>query len=157
MPFDAAFLDARAAARAVDLVMPMMTASLDDPRVGQSGFLHVVIMHPLADPQRHALEASILYEASVGDRAKWDADYAAYARGKAEMAWRTRMDGHAACALYPHLLRQGMQPLWGSVYAHGIAVGVSGANPWFDEAFAGAVAYALRAVAKEGVQSIVQP
>lgn len=152
-----AFVDKYTAARAVDLVMPMLTAAMRDTRVGESGFLHVVILHPLADPARHTFEQAILYEASVGDRSAWDADYAAYAQGKARMAWLTRMDGHKACAISPHLLETGAQPLWGSVFLDGIVVGVSGANPWYDEAFAGAIAYALRAVAKEGVQARAEP
>ena len=32
----------------------------------------------------------------------------------------------------------------------GIVVGVSGANPWYDEAFAGTVALCLKAIAKAG-------
>jgi hypothetical protein len=38
--------------------------------------------------------------------------------------------------------------LWGSAVVDGIVVGVSGANPWYDEAFAGTVAMCLRAIAK---------
>lgn len=150
-----AFVDQYTAARAVDLVMPMLTAAMRDRRVGEGVFLHVVILHPLADPGRHTFEQAILYEASVGDRTAWDADYAAYAQGKARMAWQARMDGHKVCAIAPHLLETGAQPLWGSIYLDGIVVGVSGANPWYDEAFAGAIAYALRAVAKEGAQARV--
>lgn len=36
----------------------------------------------------------------------------------------------------------------GAVAIDGIVVGVSGAQPWFDEAFAGSVALFLRAMAK---------
>jgi len=84
----------------------------------------------------------------VGERERWDADYAAFARGKAEVSWRTGLDGHAVRQLRPHLLRGGDSGLWGSVCIEGIVVGVSGAHPWYDEAFAAAVAHCLKAVAK---------
>jgi hypothetical protein len=58
------------------------------------------------------------------------------------------MDGHAVQELHPHLLSAGDTVLWGSVAVDGIVVGASGANPWYDEAFAGTVAMCLRAIAK---------
>ena len=90
----------------------------------------------------------ILYEQSVGDRSAWDADYAAYARGKAAISWRTGLDSHVVCETRPHLLRPADGTVWGSVCVEGIVVGVSGANPWYDEAFAGAIAHAFKAIAK---------
>jgi len=39
--------------------------------------------------------------------------------------------------------------LWGSVCLDGIVVGVSGAHPWWDEAFATAIAANLRAISKK--------
>jgi uncharacterized iron-regulated membrane protein len=47
-----------------------------------------------------------------------------------------------------HALREGDSLLWGSVCLDGIVVGVSGAEAWWDEAFATAVAANLRAIAK---------
>jgi len=136
------------AARAVALVMPMIRAAMRDPRVGESGFLHIVVMDPGARPGTDAPEDAILYEESVGDREAWDADYAAYARAKAAISWRTGLDSHTVCEARPHLLRPGDGTVWGSVVLEGIVVGVSGANPWFDEAFAGAIAHAFKAEAK---------
>jgi hypothetical protein len=106
-------------------------------------------MDPASPPhvQRNFDEA-ILYEHAVGDREKWDADYAAFARAKARVAWQNGMDSHAVQELQPHLLRAGDTVLWGSIVLDGIVVGVSGAHPWFDEAFAGTVAMWLRALGK---------
>ena len=42
---------------------------------------------------------------------------------------------------------------WGGVALGGIVVGVSGAQPWFDEAFAGCIAHCLRALAKRRAQA----
>lgn len=39
--------------------------------------------------------------------------------------------------------------VWGGVWHDGIAVGVSGADPWFDEAIGTSIAATLRAVAKQ--------
>jgi len=144
----AAYADREAAAEAVRLVMPMIERAMTDPRVGESGFLHIVIMDPAARPGVDAPEQAILYEESVGDRAAWDADYGAYARAKAAISWRTGLDSHIVCETRPHLLRPADGTVWGSVCVEGIVVGVSGANPWYDEAFAGAIAHAFKALAK---------
>jgi hypothetical protein len=144
----AAFAGRDAAARAVAMVMPMIAAAMADRRVGESGFLHIVVMDPAASPATHDFEEAILYEQSVGDRSAWDADYAAYARGKAAISWRTGLDSHVVCETRPHLLRPADGTVWGSVCVEGIVVGVSGANPWYDEAFAGAIAHAFKAIAK---------
>jgi hypothetical protein len=94
---------------------------------------------------------AILYEHAVGDRAKWDADYGAFARAKAKLAWRTGMDADIVQQRNPHLLTQGDTVLGGAVVRDGIVVGVSGADPWYDEAFAGAIALCLRALAKKNL------
>jgi hypothetical protein len=144
-----AFFDRDTAARAVRLVMPMITSAMASREAGDSGFLHVVVMNPLMSAGTAAFEEAILYEESLGDREQWDADYAAYARGKAWMSWRSGLDGHRVCDIAPQCLTEGEKPLWGSVSIDGVVVGVSGAYPWFDEAFAGAVAYAFIACIKE--------
>lgn len=144
-----AFFDRESAARAVRLAMPMIAAAMDSHEAGDSGFLHVVVMNPLAPPGETSFEDAILYEHSVGDADRWDADYAAYARGKARMCWRSGRDGHEVCDLEPHRMAAGELPLWGGVIVDGVAVGVSGCFPWFDEAFAGAIARIFIACAKE--------
>jgi hypothetical protein len=116
--------------------------------VGESGFLYIVVMDPVRTPDNASFEEAILYEHAVGDREKWDADYAGFARAKAKLAWRTGLDSHLVQELRPQLLRAGDTVLWGSAVVDGIVVGVSGANPWYDEAFAGTVAMCLRAIAK---------
>lgn len=138
-----------AAARAVEIVMPMLKSAVEDDRIGESHCLHVVVMHPLKTPANSTFEEAVLYEQSVGDRARWDADYAAFARGKAALSWRTGQNSHAVCTTVAHLLRPEDTALWGSVWHEGIIVGVSGAQPWYDEAFAGAVAHAFKAVLKD--------
>ncbi len=147
--YDSFLIDRNAAEAAVRLMLPTITAAMDSREAGASGFLHIVIMRPGATAATHAFEQAILYEHSLGDRARWDADYAAFARAKARIAWRTGLDGHVVAALKPHLLEPGDTLLWGSVVLHDIAVGVSGADPWYDEAFAGAVALCLHALAKK--------
>ncbi|MCK9512327.1 MAG: hypothetical protein M0R28_13995 [Pigmentiphaga sp.] len=133
-------MSAGLAARAVRLAQPAIDSAMASHEAGDSGFLHVVVMDPRAAPGTN-FESAILYEQSFGDRSRWDADYAAYARAKARMSWRTGLPGHRICETSPHLLLPDEQPLWGSAVVDGMTVGVSGAFPWFDEAFAGIIAH----------------
>lgn len=148
--FDSYFIDRAAAEKAVQLSLPMIEAALESRVAGESGFLYIVIMKPGATPASSSFEDAILYEHAVGDRAKWDADYAAFARAKAQVSWKTGLDGHLVQELKPHLLEKGDTVLWGGVVLDDIVVGVSGADPWYDEVFAGTVAMCLRAHAKSG-------
>ena len=141
-------IDRDAAEKAVKLSLPLINEAMKLKEVGESGFLYIVFMDPLRGPGTCSFEEAILYEHAVGDREKWDADYAGFARAKAQVAWRTGMDSHLVQELRPHLLAAGDTVLWGSVVVDGIVVGVSGANAWYDEVFAGTVAMCLRGVAK---------
>src|SRR5690606_23748823 len=128
--------------------LPGIEPQVLDPEVCGSGFLHVVIMDPGLGPGDVGCEQAILAEHSVGDRSRWDADYAAFARAMARLAWRWGLDGHAVQTRMPHRLREGDTLLWGGISLDGIAIGVSGAHPWYDEAFALAIAGWFRAEIK---------
>lgn len=124
-------VDAALAAKAVGMAAPLIEHAMRDRRFGDSGFLHVVVMDPAKGPGDCAFEDAILLERSFGgDRAAWDADYAAYARGKAEASWKAGADNPQ-----------------GAVCVDGLVVGASGAFEAFDQAYAGAVAMCLRALA----------
>lgn len=144
------FITRDSAEQAVRMALPMIEKAVQakDPRVGDSGFFHLVVMDPSLPPGACAFEEAILYEYSVGDREKWDADYAAFARAKTKIAWQSGMDSCAVQALQPWRLGSGDTTLWGSVTLDGIVVGASGMQACYDEAFAGAVAMCLRALAK---------
>jgi hypothetical protein len=143
-----AFADADAARRAIDAVAPMIETALRDPAVGGSGVLCVVVMDPALTPRDAAFDDAVLAERAFGrERARWDADYAAFARAKARLCWEHRMDG-AQAQSQPHRLREGDSLLAGGVCLDGIVVGASGAFDWYDEAFALAVAAQLRAIAR---------
>jgi hypothetical protein len=141
-------IDRQAAEKAVTMSLPLITEAMKLKEVGESGFLYLVVMDPVLTPASASFEEAILYEHSVGDRTKWDADYAGFARAKARVAWKHGMDAHAVQELRPHMLTLGDTVLWGSIAFDGIVVSASGANPWYDEAFAGTVAMCLRAIAK---------
>lgn len=151
------FCDERTAARAVELARPLLEQAVRTSLFGESGALHVVVMDPAALPGHAAFEDAILHEASFGDRERWDWDYARAARAKARLAWETGRDGVEVQRLAPHLLRRGDTRLEGGVWLDGIAVGVSGAHAWFDEALGGAVALLLRALAKEQAARVAGP
>jgi len=145
------FVNRHTAEKAIGLALPMIEAAMKKKEVGESGFLYIVVMDPLRTPANASFEDAILYEHAIGDREKWDADYGAFARAKARVAWRAGLDGHLVQELRPHLLAARDTVLWGSVVVDGIVVAVSGAHPWYDEAFAGTVAMCLRALAKAGI------
>lgn len=149
LPDGSLFADRNAAEQAVSMVVPMIQAGLDSKTLGDSGFLHIVLMDPALRPTDCAFEDAILYEYSVGDRSAWDADYALYAREKARVSWMNARNGHELRACSPHFLRASDTGVWGGIWFDGIAVGVSGAFPWFDEAIGVSIAAALRAVAKQ--------
>jgi hypothetical protein len=91
----------------------------------------------------------VLVEHAVGDRSRWDADYAAFARAKAKLVWQRDCDGLRLQTASPHRLCAGDSLLRGGVCLDGIVVGVSGAFPWWDEAIGTAVAANLRAIAQQ--------
>lgn len=147
--FTSYLVDQNIARHAVELCLPMINASMESREAGASGFLYIVIMKPGFTPAHGSFKEAILYEHAVGDTSKWDADYGVYARGKAEVSWRTGLDSDVARQCKPYLLAEGDSVLCGGVVLHDIVVAVSGADPWFDEAFAGAVIMTIRALAKK--------
>lgn len=149
------FANADAAQQALKMALPMIEPQMSDKSVCGSGFLYIVVMDPAVQPGRARFEDAVLLEHAVGDRSKWDADYAAFARAKAKTSWEHGISGHALQALQPYRLREGDSMLWGAVCLEGIVVGVSGAHPYYDEAFATTIAACLKAVAKHRWQQAV--
>ena len=143
-----AFADAQAAQRALHSVLPMLEPAVRDPSVCGSGFLYIVVMDPALGPADADFDAAVLIEHAIGDRARWDADYAGFARAKARLSWVGGADTSALQAQHAHRLREGDSLLGGGVWLDGIVVGVSGAFAWYDEAFALCIAAQLRAIAR---------
>jgi hypothetical protein len=137
------------------MALPMIEPQMRNPEVVGSGFLCIVVMDPALQPGSVPFEEAVLLEYAIGDRSKWDADYAAFARAKAKASWEQGVDGHLLQALRPYRLAEGDSMLWGAVNLDGIVVGVSGAHAYYDEAFATAVAGCLRAIAKHRWQQAV--
>jgi hypothetical protein len=142
------FADADAARRAIEMALPMIECAMQDSEVCGSGFLYIVVMDPGLTPRDADFADAVLVEHALGDRTQWDADYAGFARAKARLSWLHERGSHEVQASRTQVLRRGDSVLWGSAYLDGIVVGVSGAHPWFDEAFALAIAANLRAISK---------
>ena len=142
------FANQAAASRAIDMLMPTIESAMADSRFGESGALHIVVMDPARVSGSCRFEEAILHERSVGDRQRWDADYAGMARAKARLGWELGVDSHVVQVRRPHLLRHGDTLLWGGVCLDGIVVAMSGFHPWYDEAFSCAIAACLRALAR---------
>ncbi len=153
LPARSRFADAHAAREAVSLALPSIESALRNPAVSGLGVLHLVLLDPAASCGTCSYEDAVLHEQSVGERSRWDVDYAAYAHAKARLSWRHGMDSRRLQLLQPQRLEEGESLLWGGVWLDGIVVAASGAQPFWDEAFALAVAGHLRALAFERAQT----
>jgi hypothetical protein len=132
---DAPALTTRAA-HVLDALRGCIESVLGDARVSAEHALHIVVMDPLAARAAVPFESAILAERSIGDPARWRADYAHYARAKARLAWRESMSTGAIVEDAPARLREGDLLVEGAVCRHGWTVAASGAQPWYDAAFA---------------------
>ncbi len=151
------YADRACAQRAIEMALPAIEAAVARREVSGGGFLSIVVVDPALSPGDCTFEEAILAEHRIGDRAQWDVDYGAFARAKARQAWLHGTDTHRLQALQPHRLRVGDVAVWGAVCLDGIVVGASGAQPWYDEAFATMVAAALRALVKEAAATQRDP
>ncbi len=142
---DSRFLTPELAKAALTALTPAIAAQLASPEVSGLGVLHLVVLDPAVAVDEGAPEPRILCEHSIGDRDRWDVDYADYARRKARLSWRHRMDGRRLQLLEPHRLRADDALLWGSVWLDGLVVATSGAFPIWDECFSLMAAAQLRA------------
>lgn len=134
------------AQEALDRIKPMLEAAIADPKVCATGALAVVVIAPMDAHQGSCFDDAILLEAGLGGRGAGDADHAALARDRARLAWESGEDSRAAQAR-PHLLRPGDTLEGGGVNLEGLVVGVSGAHPWYEEAFGLSLAAMLRGLA----------
>lgn len=141
--------DAGLGREALAFVAPIIDRAVTDPAVGQSGVLYAVVMNPARARGACSFDDAILVEQGFGKaRDAWDADYAHYARKKARISWETGCDS-GADRTAPRWREQGQSlPLAGGMVVNGVVVGVSGADPHYDEVIAGAIALSLRAALK---------
>jgi len=127
--------------RGFDALAPLLDRMLADSAISAEHAMHVVVMNPEADP-RTPFDDAILAERSFGDSARWEADYAWYARAKTRLAWREQMSLRTLYAKHREPLRDDDIRVEGAVRQGRWIVGASGAQPWYDHATA-AIAIAL--------------
>ncbi len=147
LPPRARHVDAALVKAAVTWALPSIEAAVRDPKVSGLNVLHLVVLDPALRPGMCAFDTAILHEHSVGERQRWDADYAAFARAKARVSWLHQMDSRRLQLLEPHRLAATDAPLWGGVWLDGIVVAASGAQPQWDECFSLAIAGCIRSLA----------
>jgi hypothetical protein len=149
----AGLVDAALAAEAIALAEPTLKALLARPGVSGEQVLHIVILDPQAvnAPGR---EPGVLHEHSIGDPARWGADYAGFARAKAKLASRLGCDSQRVQDELPHLLASGDTLLGGAVVRKGLVIGVSGAHPWYDAACGAIVAELVAALAQQRARDL---
>ena len=139
-------IDREAGMNAIDFIAPLLERAAGDRQIGQSGVAYAVVMNPARAPGSCSFEDAVLAERAFGKpREQWDADYAQYARKKARASWQCGVDSGSERTAAYWKAEGHDRPLAGGVVLHGIAVGVSGADPAYDEVLAGAIALSLRA------------
>jgi hypothetical protein len=139
-------VDREAGMNAIDFIAPLLERAARDPQIGQSGVVYAVVMNPARAPGSFSFEDAVLAERAFGKpREQWDADYAQYARKKVRASWQCGVDSGSERTAAYWKAEGHDRPLAGGVVLHGIAVGVSGAEPAYDEVLAGAIALSLRA------------
>jgi hypothetical protein len=153
-PLRSRFANAETASRAALIAQPMIVQALRDPAVSGLGVLHLVMLDPLMTPATTSFGQAVLHEHSIGDRSRWDVDYAAYARAKARLSWQHAMDSRRLQCLSPHRLTEGDSLLWGGVWLDGLVVAASGAMPSWDEAFSFCVAGLWRSRAWQAAEAV---
>jgi hypothetical protein len=136
--------------RSFDALAPMLDKLLADDSISGEHAMHLVVMNPAADP-RTPFDAAILVERSFGDPARWQADYAWYARAKTRLAWREQMSLRTLFAQHPERLLDDDIGVEGAVKDGRWVVGASGAQAWYDHAIA-TIAIALFDAATEQAQ-----
>jgi len=136
---------AQRVARALDVLEPAFLGIVADEAASFEHALHVVVMNPHAPAATTAFEQAILVERSFGQPARWQADYAHYARAKARLAWREGLTTAALIEEAPARLREGDLVVPGAVCRYGLVVGASGAQPWYDAACAAMTVELVRA------------
>ena len=118
---------------------------------------HLVILVPSMEDAREAdypnwpnypITPHVLHEQSVGEESEWAYPFKAIARCKALQLWQGRNDNGQTDS-NAHLLFPNDTPYWGGVKRHGLVVGFSGVQPWFDQMIAGMTADMLKAVGRE--------
>jgi hypothetical protein len=137
--------------RALDALERCFERVLCDEAVSAEHALHIVVMDPAAPRERVPFDAAILVERSIGEPARWQADYAHYARAKAALAWRENLTTTTIVDDMPTRLRSGDLVVEGAVCRHGWVVAASGAQPWYDAAFAAMTIELLHAERRNAV------
>lgn len=137
-------LDQSTASRAIELVKPLITRTMQSGSVKRKD-LHIVILDPT--------DGLLLYEQSFGDSSRWEHPYHLIARSKALVAMRTKADSITVQTHMPWKYREDETPYGGGVYRDGIVVGVSGVQWYFDQMFAEMIAAALKAFCIEKMQA----
>ena len=125
----------RAVESSLDALAPTVARLTADPSISAEHALHVVVMDPARDA-RTSFEDAILAERSFGDVERWDADCRGYARAKARVSWRERRTLRTLLTQCPERLQDDDIRVEGAVRSGAWIVGASGAQPWYDHAFA---------------------
>jgi hypothetical protein len=126
----------RTVERSLDALEPLVARLTSDASISAEHAMHIVVMDPALDARTASFDDAILVERSFGDPARWDADYAWYARAKTRVSWRERRTLRTLLAQCPDRLQPDDIRVEGAVREGRWIVGASGAQPWYDHAIA---------------------
>jgi hypothetical protein len=136
--------------RAVSMLRPLIESIIDDQSASFDRALHIVVMDPMTRPGA-AFGEAVLASYDFGNSGKVPVDYAHYARDKARHSFREHADTSELRDRLTGVHVDGERPLIGGVYRNGWTIGVSGAQPWVDEAIGNMLGDLLRALALQGL------
>ena len=139
------------AEEALDLVMPSIETLLVEK--AKRTHVHIVIMDPRKKPWECEFTDAIWYERSITNDEPWERDYTAFARAKANQAWREGQHGIVVTALAPATLRHGDTVYDGSFCYNGVIVACSGVEPYFDMLISAWVALAIQQLSQHQIQT----
>lgn len=133
-----AFLNGALVDCAFDLVAPAVKHLLSNRHLAKRDVMVVWVLNPT--------DGGGLGMRTFGTLppAQWKNAYGELALRKAQLSHREKKNTATVVFQEPHLLRQGDPIYQGGVFFHGIAVGASGVQSYFDEMVASMVAAAIR-------------
>jgi hypothetical protein len=127
------------AERAVNLVMPAITAAMEN-EIFKRPQMHIVVGDPgiIVEPKFFPFGewkkgGGILYEYLIGNPEEFEYPYIEIARSKTHLSWLHKKSTRRIQSEMPHVLRNGDTQYFGSAYKDGLAVGASGVQADFDE------------------------
>lgn len=150
------YLTAELTEKAVGLVLDGIILPMMERGEVKRPHLHIVVGvdRPMDYWDSTTADDGVIYEQSIGDPTMWEYDYRGIAQGKYRQTRRTGLPSRVIQQIAPHLYIRGDTIHAGSTNLIGIIVACSGVESFWDEAFAGMIAWAIWGLIKKEDEQI---